>query len=674
MNRVVVVANSHIDPVWLWDKYEGIDEVVNTFRSACDRLDENPDLHFSASSTSFYRWVKELAPDVFARLTAFVNEGRWEVAGAWWVEGDVNLPLRDSLLASARISRMWLAENLGVDPVVAFSPDTFGHPACLPSVLAETGFKYYLFCRPGLHEKPDLPDDLFWWRNEGDRILCYRLPYHYCPGAGRLAEALQDDRFMARGLGCFFFGMGDHGGGPTIAEIAKIRSVMADHPEADIRFGSLQSFFDEAALLPDIPEYEGDLHYHAVGCYSVNRDLKEGVRQAERALAYAERIGCGGLDAQWETTLFNQFHDILPGSCAPFAARKAVAELGGVLSAAEDLAYRQLKAMSSSTPVQCKEGEFRICNSLDHDVYGPFEIESFMYFRPGSRFVDSEGKVVPIQLIQPSVTCANVRWLFIDTIPARSFKRYHFEAADGSGLERPRYSTGHRIETGDWCAFEPGQVLYEGNEVFSAPLKLIAIDDRSDTWSHGIEGYGEATGNFSLGTCTKMEGPLVSFLSQTLLHYKSSASMTFALYRDLPFFDVEILVQWQERQNVLKLEICPRQAFNQWSVQGMLGGIEKQTNKREEPLHGWISAGGMHVLQDGAFAADRFDDSIRITLVRSSYYGYHDPNELDRLSPLEPTDIGKHRFRLRFMRHCDDLDQAFASFVEPFQVLRENGI
>ena len=38
--RIHLIPNSHIDPVWLWDKYEGIDEVINTFRSVCDRLDQ----------------------------------------------------------------------------------------------------------------------------------------------------------------------------------------------------------------------------------------------------------------------------------------------------------------------------------------------------------------------------------------------------------------------------------------------------------------------------------------------------------------------------------------------------------------------------------------------------------------------------------------------------------
>jgi alpha-mannosidase len=55
--RLHLVPNSHIDPVWLWDKYEGIDEVINTFRSACDRLEEYAHLTFSASSLQFYEWL-----------------------------------------------------------------------------------------------------------------------------------------------------------------------------------------------------------------------------------------------------------------------------------------------------------------------------------------------------------------------------------------------------------------------------------------------------------------------------------------------------------------------------------------------------------------------------------------------------------------------------------------
>lgn len=60
--RLHLVPNSHIDPVWLSDKYEGIDEVLNTFRSASKRLEEFPKLTFSASSLLFYKWVMKYDP------------------------------------------------------------------------------------------------------------------------------------------------------------------------------------------------------------------------------------------------------------------------------------------------------------------------------------------------------------------------------------------------------------------------------------------------------------------------------------------------------------------------------------------------------------------------------------------------------------------------------------
>ncbi len=40
--RLHMVGNAHIDPMWIWDWREGMHEVLQTFRSAVDRLDEEP--------------------------------------------------------------------------------------------------------------------------------------------------------------------------------------------------------------------------------------------------------------------------------------------------------------------------------------------------------------------------------------------------------------------------------------------------------------------------------------------------------------------------------------------------------------------------------------------------------------------------------------------------------
>ena len=78
MNKKIIhlIANSHIDPVWLWDKYEGMDEVLNTFKAACDRLDEYPDLKFTMSSICFLKWTSEYAAQVMERVMKHVAAGR----------------------------------------------------------------------------------------------------------------------------------------------------------------------------------------------------------------------------------------------------------------------------------------------------------------------------------------------------------------------------------------------------------------------------------------------------------------------------------------------------------------------------------------------------------------------------------------------------------------------
>ena len=46
MVTVHMVFNAHIDPIWLWPWQSGLDTLLATCRSACDRLDEQPDVHF----------------------------------------------------------------------------------------------------------------------------------------------------------------------------------------------------------------------------------------------------------------------------------------------------------------------------------------------------------------------------------------------------------------------------------------------------------------------------------------------------------------------------------------------------------------------------------------------------------------------------------------------------
>ena len=479
--RQHLIANSHIDPVWLWDQYEGIDEVLNTFRSACARLDEYPELSFTASSLQFYQWCLTHDPALFERIQGFVAAGRWEVTGGWWIEPDTNLPQAESVMRQHEVSQRFVDEHFGGRSTpVALLPDTFGHPASLPKLLAATGQKYFIFCRPSPGEKADLPADLFYWEYEGERVLAYRLRYHYMQGhlldEEKIRLRLGDPDYEGHAANAFFFGVGNHGGGPTIAEIELYRRLIGE--DMDMGFSTCAAFFAAAEQSESIPTYSGDLHNHAVGCYSVLREIKRAVRGAELGLAFAARTAAVEAKATtsaphasvkrapqdlmplWRTTLFNQFHDILPGSCSPAAAQMAAGELGGVDAGWRQAAYGALKAHSATVPVECAEGEFRIYNSLPWPVRTPVTLESFQYFVPDAPFLNGSGVAMPVQAILPDVRCNNRRWTFVDTLPAQGCGIYHFEP----GLDRARgpspvhFESGSSIEAGEWLVTETGQI------------------------------------------------------------------------------------------------------------------------------------------------------------------------------------------------------------------------
>jgi alpha-mannosidase len=697
--RLHLVPNSHIDPVWLWDKYEGIDEVLNTFRSNCDRLDEFPTLTFTASSLQFYEWVRDHDTKLFDRIGRFVAAGRWEVTGGWWVEADSNLPTAESMRKHAELSQAFARRYFGQSIEVAYLPDSFGHPATLPAILAETGFKYFLFCRPGAHENPSLPANLFWWEHSGHRILSYRLKFHYLQWQSREQRVamLNDPEYAQWPTNCFLFGVGDHGGGPSIEEIRIHDEYIRSRPAGDAAFSSCLAFFREAERMPNVPAYSGDLHMHAVGCYAVQRDMKHAVRSAEHGLAFAARAGAlagqpadTALAPYWKLTLFNQFHDILPGSCAPHAALQCKAEMGSVDHAWRDAAYSALKSVSRKTPVATPEGEFRVFNTLPYPITVPLRIESFMYFREGAAFRDETGRELTLQEVVPSVRCANRRWEFVDTLPADGFVRYAFDTA--RTVERPKWEAahfqpGHEIATpearlAEGGVFSVGDTPDRHRPLFAAPPRFLVLRDSSDTWGHGVRAYDDVEGVFELASAAVLTGAVTSKLYQRWIYGHSELEIVWSLYPGLPRLDADITVQWRENRKLLKWELAPwGNRAPQFLMQGPGGACTRRTDGAELPLHHWVSIPGgwtpFALLQDGAFGCDCETGRLRVTLVRSSYFGYDENQRLFPADPQERTDQGEHRFRAS-LRWSGDLnpaalDQAAATFLEPCWVIRESG-
>jgi alpha-mannosidase len=327
------VSHAHIDMNWMWSWPETVAVTNDTFQTMLTLMDEFPEFIYSQSQASTYELIERYSPALFERVRQRVHEGRWEVTASQWVEGDKNMASGESISRHLLYTRAFFADRFGLAPEdveVDFEPDTFGHPATLPTILNEGGVKYYYHCRgsTGPH--------LYWWLGANDsRLLVFNDVQWYMPlgSSGmsvgpRVVDALVEYA-MATGLKemLMLYGVGDHGGGPTRRDLQAIARMDAWPIFPNLQCSTLHAFFRAAeAQASRLPEITGERNFVFPGCYTSQARIKWANRRGENTLYAAEAAAVIGkrlagvevphdtLDEAWRHLLFDQFHDILPGS------------------------------------------------------------------------------------------------------------------------------------------------------------------------------------------------------------------------------------------------------------------------------------------------------------------------------------------------------------------------
>ena len=60
--KLFVISNSHLDPVWIWRRRSGRTAWINTMHSVVRTMARHPEMKFSCSSSAQYRWIEENEP------------------------------------------------------------------------------------------------------------------------------------------------------------------------------------------------------------------------------------------------------------------------------------------------------------------------------------------------------------------------------------------------------------------------------------------------------------------------------------------------------------------------------------------------------------------------------------------------------------------------------------
>lgn len=683
-----MIGNAHIDPVWLWRWQDGFSEIRATFRSALDRMKEYPGFIFTSAAASYYAWIEQNDSAMFEEIRQRVQEGRWAIVGGWWIQPDCNVPSGESFARQALYGQLYFQEKFGVMARTGYNVDSFGHSGMLPKILQMCGMDRYIFMRPGSHEMA-IPAPLFTWESpEGISVTAFRLPYDYCSWGkelqahiARYATEIRD----ARGGMCFY-GVGNHGGGPTQENLDSIAALDGQNALRLI-LSSPDAFFEQAVEKGfPLPVVNGDLLHHASGCYAVHSGIKQWNRRAENRLITAEKWCAlanllldkhyprADLTRAWKKVLFNQFHDILAGTSLLEAYEDARQDYGFALSVADEHINDAQQALMRQIDIPFAEGDrpFVVFNPQGIDARWPVALECAS-IPEHMECVDEEGRAVPYQLVASSTAArGRVKLIFVAHVPALGYKLYRLRSREGFvhprqmpiapdlKMENPWIEAAFSSETGALASllWKPS-----GTQMLREETTAQVICDESDTWSHAVLRFDHVKAAMKLKQAIRIaDGPVCATVRVVLEHEQSILIQEYTLYHELPQLFVRTQINWQGKQEALKLRFAMPHNYCHVTAQGPFGYADRPANGEEFPMQQWVdltglSGGtdramtGLAILNDAKYSYDVHDRAIHLTLLRSPYYAHHVPFEVEQDMAFPVVDQGWQDFTYVLMPH-----------------------
>ncbi len=691
-----MIGNSHIDPVWFWDWEEGMQEVKATFASALDRLREFPEMKFTATSAAFFEWIEEVAPEIFEEIRQRVKEGRFELTGGWFIEPDCILPCGEAFVRQGLYAQTYFEEKFGTVCRTGSNVDSFGHNPMLPQILKKSGMEEYVFMRPRL----DTP--VFVWESaDGSRVKAVSLPSEYTTwfyektkeAIGLAAEAAGRQGLTA--IPCCF-GVGNHGGGPTIENVKSIYRLREEEPETELKFATYRAYFDEmssedAAKLPVKQAFFDEVN---TGCYIMDGELKKSHRLTERRLMTADSLLTmesmflgkaaafskkAEMKKLWKTLLFNQFHDTLGGTAVKSARDEAIYQFSGVCADAKKIWVVAMQHMMREMDTTGEGFPLLLFNPTGKDYDGSVAVEVNWFCKDGLILKDPEGKEIPYQRVHTEAKARNYnvggrRGLLFDAhVPALGFAVYRTFVGETARCDDSRDSGGAWLK-GAVLENEHLRVVFDesgyltslydketGYEALSGKAAFPVWLDERDTWGHEQDERPFADSGKRLGFESLQLVEEGSFRKVVRAVYRLEGSVLkqdYILYHDAEEVEVVNHLYWDREWQMLKLcyplagqaDVVYREA----AYQTVSGPVKDCV---EYSMHRFVDAtrqgqSGLCVANDCKYAFQMENNALTFPIARSAIYAQG--QNIDWYNPVEGyeyTDIGKQEFVFTLRPH-----------------------
>jgi alpha-mannosidase len=665
-------ANAHIDAAWLWRECETIEVCKKTFASVLNMMDQRPDFTYTQSAAAYYDWMERLSPDLFQGIKRRVSEGRWEVVGGMWVEPDCNLPAGESWTRHLLYGKRFFKQKLGVATTIGWNPDSFGYNGNMPMFYANAGITAFITQKIGWNETNVFPHRVFWWESpDRSRILSY-FPFDYVNTIDNPFALVDWLRQFEANTGftkmLLLFGVGDHGGGPSLEMIDRIERLKELDVYPAIEFGTARTYLGwlEEQDLATLPVWKDELYleYHQ-GTFTTQAAMKNANRRNEVLLTNAEKFGTlaslygrrynrPDMETAWRHVMLMQFHDILPGS----SIREVYIDATETHRQAEEIGMYELQnslgflARRVNTSAMTKGRPVVVFNPLawtrtDLVRVDLSEGDAQMY-----QIFDRQGNEIPGQTVQQSRYRRQMLFIAQD-VPSLGYATYELRPQTDRPQILPSQRAGWTIEntifrvdvdsTSGWVKSIVDKRT--GRELLAGPgNELQLLEDTPtawDAWNIGLTGT-QFPSRFRGGRVVET-GPVRTVLRLERDYLKPGMKKEFptedfpstfftqdiTLYNGLPRIDFTTDVDWWEDKTMLKVAFPLAVHDSIATYEIPYGTIRRSTQerdswekaRREVPALRWadVSTGGYGVslLNEAKYGYDIKGNVVRLSLLRS---------------------------------------------------------
>ncbi|OKH17492.1 alpha-mannosidase [[Limnothrix rosea] IAM M-220] len=703
-----VMGHAHLDMAWLWTTDETWEVGQRTFSSVLNLQKEFSELTFGHSTPALYEWIENNRPDLWQKITEAVAKDKWELLGGMWVEPDVNLVSGESIIRQFLYGQEYFLEKFSKTAPIAWLPDTFGFPQQLPQICKLCGIEAFGTGKLHWNDTKPFPHGLFNWRSpDGTKLLTLMTP----PNVTGIMDTnpITMTNYALKweeqtGLKDIFWipGVGDHGGGPTkdMIQVAEKWRRSPFFPE--LKFSTAQQFLNQVKDTPNLPIWDDELYLELHrGYYTVHLDQKQFNRRCETLLrqvelwsAIANALG-EDLAHQdiiknlWKKVLFNQFHDILPGTSIPEVFTEANRDWQYVIDTGEQLLAEILGAIANyidfSNPPHPEAKPILLFNDLNWERTETISLN----IKEFAVVYDHTGTKIPSQINESNTTQNTLS--FTATIPSIGYSLYWLVSDKNTPTQRSEDLVGEPDFTldNDYLRVKINQKTGNIEKLFDkqnqrqvlsgAGNQLQAFEDKGQYWDAWdiAPDYEEkplpSTELISIQWQEKTKIRSIIRVKRKL--NQSTFTQDYILESHSPILKIETVADWQEEQVVLKATFPLTIESNYCDYEVPCGTIRRSPSedaaKWEVPALRW---------------ADLNDGKYGVSIINNSHHGYDaKPNQI-RLtllkSPIWPdpqADRGEHHFSYAIYPHKNTWQEADTirhakNFNTPLKIYKPDNI